>query len=57
MKLSEFKREMIADLENFAISWLEGNVADSQKWPLEMPPGDWYDQFLIYESNKGAGNE
>jgi hypothetical protein len=52
MKLSEFKRQIDSDITKFAENWLEQNVLNARDWPLEMEPGDWYDQFLIFEANK-----
>jgi hypothetical protein len=52
MKLSEFRKEMIEDIDKFSEHWLDKNVSNARDWPLEMEPGDWYDQFLIFEANK-----
>lgn len=47
MTLDEFIAESHADVERFKAEWLKG---DPEKYPRELAPEDWYDQFLTFVS-------
>jgi len=51
MSLDEFLAEMRRDMDTFERSWKKNAEKTPEQWPLKMKPGDWYDQFIIFESS------
>lgn len=49
--LATFVKQMHADIDAFAANWLKGHAKEPEQWPLTNGEGDWYDQFLIFESS------
>ena len=49
--LEAFVAIMKADIDRFAANWRAQHAAKPEEWPLQMNEGDWYDQFLMYESS------
>lgn len=49
-----FVREQIAALREFETYWIEQQMVepDSESWPDEMNPGDWEEQFQIFQEEK-----
>lgn len=50
MNLDEFCDEMQKDIERFKANWKANQAKTPEHWPSEMPPGDWYDQLLMFLS-------
>lgn len=48
MTLQEFKSAIVKDAEEFVKTWEAGKNHNPEQYPLELPEGDWYDQFLAY---------
>jgi hypothetical protein len=46
--LDEFIEEREKDIERFKKEWLEGNKKDPDNWPMEMPDGEWDEQFRAW---------
>lgn len=49
MNISEWYKLEQARLAKFYISWMKMNEADPNHWPLGMEPGDWDEQFQMYD--------
>lgn len=49
--LEDFVAEMKADVDRFATNWRKNHAATPEEWPMQMDGGDWYDQFLMFESS------
>ena len=48
MKLAEFTEEMRKDFEDFKEDWMENAEANPVQYPLELPPGEWFEQYLAW---------
>lgn len=47
--LTEFVEGMKFDIEKFEVMWIKNNTINPDNFPLELPVGDWYEQFLTSE--------
>lgn len=52
MKLQEYIKIRIEELNALQSMWEEGNLKDPENYPMDMEEGDWYDQELAYNSSK-----
>lgn len=50
MHLADFIRESRDDVQRFEAWWLEQSRVQPAHFPLELNPGDWFDQFLHFLS-------
>ena len=48
MTLAQFVAEHRERLEAFEDMWLAEHSAQQGVWPLELPPDDWHDLFMIF---------
>lgn len=46
--VQEATKELHALVDDFCEQWLRGHESDKPNWPLKMPEGEWWDQFLMY---------
>ncbi|MFA5767337.1 MAG: hypothetical protein WC919_05420 [Candidatus Paceibacterota bacterium] len=49
MTLEEFITEQWNDVLKFRRMWIESNEQDSERYPMEMIPGDWDEQFFYFD--------
>jgi hypothetical protein len=57
MTLDEFIKSMKQDLDAFRANWKEQQSEVPEHFPNDLDEGDWYDQFLTFESlNSGRLN-
>lgn len=50
MTFDEFKRTVLKDVEAFEQEWQTGHEAHPDRYPLELSEGDWFDQFLSFQT-------
>jgi hypothetical protein len=48
MKLDDFLEQLREDVGGFARMWMEGRHKDPDLYPMELEPGDWFDQYIIF---------
>lgn len=53
MKFAEFVQECRDDVDRFRDYWNEERRKNPQLYPLELQPGDWFDQFLAFLALEG----
>ena len=56
VSLAAFMVEMRKDLDRFEAEWRKNSAEDPEKWPKAMRTGDWYEQFLTFESSGMGGS-
>ncbi|MCV0350157.1 MAG: hypothetical protein K5863_08780 [Nitratireductor sp.] len=49
MTLDEFLVELRKSADGFEKLWRKKNEEDPDNWPIELPAGDWSEQFLAHE--------
>ena len=52
MMFSEYMEELRREIEYFEVFWRENNDATPKEFPMEMLPGDWDEQFRLYEQTQ-----
>lgn len=50
MTLDQYVQQLKKDVEEFEAMWRKNHATRPQEWPLSMGEGDWYEQFLMFES-------
>lgn len=50
MTLDEFKAELEKDSQEFFNQWKANQAKDPQFWPNSMSEGDWFEQFLAFQT-------
>lgn len=53
MHLDEAVKAEIKSLEDFKAFWLEKHKTDPGDWPLELPEGEWFEQYLAWMEMDG----
>ncbi len=53
MTLDEFVKCLRASVDEFDANWRERNAKDGSDYPMQMGEGDWWEQFMAYESLQG----
>jgi hypothetical protein len=48
MTLDEFLEECRMDVGRFARMWMEGRNKDASLYPMELPEGEWFDQYIVF---------
>ena len=48
MTLEEFIKECHKDIDDFEASWLDESDDAPKNFPMEMEPGDWWEQFVAF---------
>lgn len=48
MSLNDFYVMSLRELERFEEYWKEQRAKDQAKFPAEMEPGDWDEQFRLF---------
>lgn len=46
VSIDAFQQDLQTELKVFVENWLEENGRDPEGWPLKMPLGEWWEQFL-----------
>jgi hypothetical protein len=54
MTLNDFCLESHNDVARFLAYWCTEHAKDPEGFPMDMPPGEWYEQFMTFLS---LGNE
>jgi hypothetical protein len=52
VNLAEFIASMHKDVESFKAMWESGAAESAEQFPNEMEEGDWFDQFMLFESGQ-----
>jgi len=52
MSMSAWHKEHARELEEFISWWTASWAKDPVKFPLEMSPGDWDEQFHLWQTEK-----
>ena len=52
--LDDFCKEMAKDIEDFKTWWVKNQTKKPEHWPTTMGRGDWWEQFLAYETTDGS---
>jgi hypothetical protein len=52
MDLKTFYNEMRADVDAFLAYWESHMKTEPEQYPVEMQPGEWHEQFLLFLSLK-----
>lgn len=50
MTLDEYVAELKADVERFEKEWRESAAAEPNQYPMAMPPGEWFEQYMAFQS-------
>jgi hypothetical protein len=50
MTLDEYVAELKADVERFEKEWRESAAAEPKQYPMAMPPGEWFEQYMAFHS-------
>lgn len=48
MNLEEFSEIAKADIDRFVANWRKGVKKEPDMWPLDLPEGEWFEQFLAF---------
>lgn len=49
--LDDFVAEMRKDIDTFEANWRRQHAENPKHWPMELGGGDWYEQFMMFESS------
>ena len=52
MTFDEYMKELRADVEYFEAFWRENHDAAPDEFPMDMPHGDWDEQFALSTSGR-----
>ena len=52
MNLTEFISTSQEELAKFKNHYLEQHELDPSSWPLDMNPGDWFEQFVMWTGDR-----
>lgn len=52
--LEEFLAEMRGDIDKFETYWKKEAAAEPSGWPMTMSSGDWFEQFIAFESREDS---
>lgn len=50
MTIDEYVAELKRDADRFAESWKKNNATTPERYPNEMAPGEWFEQYLSFFS-------
>lgn len=50
MDFNQWVQDEHSNLETFAIYWAENNRSNPEMFPLEMPAGEWDEQYRLWQS-------
>ncbi len=50
VSLDEFLEEVRTKLVDFEVRWRRGRQAEPAGWPMRQLPGDWWEQFIMYDA-------
>lgn len=48
ISLVVFSSQLREIFDTFKKNWLLNNEARPEQWPMEMTPGEWFEQFYIF---------
>ncbi len=52
MNINEFRASSIKTLDDFVNVWLAKNATNPKDWPILMTEGEWFEQFLAYQTSE-----
>jgi hypothetical protein len=55
MKLEDFEKALHQEAVKFAADWKKSHRKDPTNWPLDLPEGEWWEQFVTFLGNTGRG--
>ncbi len=56
MTLDQFKQLLLNDVDDFCEAYRKHQKNEGlEEWPDRMPPGDWFEQFMLFQ--QGADEE
>jgi hypothetical protein len=50
MTLDEYVAELKADVARFEEEWRESAAAEPDQYPMQMAPGEWFEQYMAFQS-------
>lgn len=48
MNILAFSNESKTDIDRFLAVWMNRHKESPDDWPIEMEPGEWFEQFLAF---------
>ena len=52
MNIDQFRTSNIKTLDDFINMWMAKNKVNPKDWPLEMREGEWFEQFLAFQTSE-----
>lgn len=53
--LEDFVKELRQDALRFERTWVRENKKTPDSYPMRLPPGDWFEQFLSFVAKERKG--
>lgn len=50
MTLDEFHKEEQSDLDRFYNYWTANHTKNPEMFPMQMEPGEWFEQFMAWSA-------
>jgi len=49
MNLEQYRQDLLSEAEQFINWWHEQNQKDPEAFPMDMPAGEWDEQFRAWQ--------